>query len=155
MVHVLKNETLSFYLSKSGFPKFRQWFKSIEQLELIYNELESLTNLVETSKWLDDNFRNELLNKIKLLILKHIEKTIGKEPEKCFDDWIDSIKPYCFQGGYGYRIKYSGNCPHHYCIYCDHYEKVKNIPNDVILCCIITDKYINISETPEQVIWYS
>ena len=154
MDHVLKYETLSFYLSKSGFPKFRQWFKSIEQLELIYNELESLTYLVETSKWLDDDFRNELLNKIKLLILKHIEKTIGKEPEKCFDDWIDSIKPYCFQGGYGYRIKYSGNCPHHYCIYYEHYEKVKNIPNDVILCCIITDKYINISESPEQMIWY-
>ena len=72
-------DTLSVYLSKSGFPKFRQWFKSKDILEPIHSELENLTYLIETSTWLEDKLRKESLNKIKSIIIKHIEKIVKLE----------------------------------------------------------------------------
>jgi hypothetical protein len=153
MPPIIPIETLSFYLSKSGFPKFRQWFKSIELLKPIYNDLENLTYITENSTWLEDKLRKETIIKSKSLILKHIETTLGTHPEKHFQNWIDSIQPYCFQGGYGHRIQYSGNIPHHWCVRCEHYEIVKNIPVHVALCGVICDKYVNISDIPETMHW--
>jgi len=153
MAPLIPIETLSFYLSKSGFPKFRDWYKSIKYLEPIYDDLESLTYLVETSTWFEDKLRKDSINKIKNLILKYVENKIGKEPDKYFQDWIDSIQQYCYQGGYGYRIQYSGYIPHHWCVIFENYDKVKTIPNEVALCGIICDKYINLSETADTMIW--
>ena len=146
-------ETLSFYLSKTGFPKFRQWFKSVEFLEPIHNELENLTYFVEHSSWLEDKIRKENINKIKVLILKYLEKTINKDPNIYFQEWIDSIQKYCFQGGYGHRIQYSGLFPHNWCVRCEHYDDIKNIPLNVTLCGIVCDKYINLSQTPDIMYW--
>ena len=153
MAPLIPIETLSYYLSKTGFIKFRPWLKSVELLKPIHNDLENLAYITENSTWLEDKLRKETINKLKLLILKHLENTIGKEPEKYFQNWIDSIQQYCFQGGYGHRIQYSGDFPHHLCVCCENYEKIKNIPVEVVLCGVICDKYINLSETPEQMIW--
>ena len=146
-------DTLSVYLSKSGFPKFRQWFKSKDILEPIHSELENLTYLIETSTWLEDKLRKESLNKIKSIIIKHIENLLGESPELYFQKWIDSIQQYCFQGGFGHRILYSGDIPHHWCVYCEYYEKVKNIPINIILCGVVCDKYISLSDTPDRMYW--
>ena len=153
MAPLIPIQTLSYYLSKSGFTKFRDWFNSIKLLEPIYNDLENLTYIIENSTWLEDKLRKDTLYKIKLLILKHIEKTMNKDPEHKFQEWIDYIQKYCFQGGYGHRIQYSGNVPHHWCVFCEHYEKVKNIPEDIALCGVICDKYFNLSEKPETMYW--
>lgn len=153
MAPLIPIQTLSYYLSKSGFTKFRNWFNSIELLEPIYRDLENLTYIIENSTWLEDKLRKDTLYKIKLLILQHIEKTINKNPETKFQEWIDYIQQYCFQGGYGHLIQYSGNIPHHWCVRCEHYEKVKNIPVDVALCGVICDKYFNLSENPETMRW--
>jgi hypothetical protein len=153
MAPLIPIETLSYYLSKTGFPKFRQWFKSVELLSPIHNDLENLTYITENSTWLEDKLRKETLIKSKSLILKHIETVIGTNPEKYFQNWIDSIQPYCFQGGYGHRIQYSGNIPHHWCVSCENYEKVKNIPKNLALCGIVCDKYVNLSEKPETMHW--
>lgn len=153
MAPLIPIETLSYYLSKTGFPKFRQWFKSVELLSPIHNDLENLTYITENSTWLEDKLRKETLNKSKSLILKHIETVIGTNPEKYFQNWINSIQPYCFQGGYGHRIQYSGNIPHHWCVSCENYEKVKNIPINLALCGIVCDKYVNLSEKPETMHW--
>ena len=149
----IEEKSLSYYLSKDGFSEFRKWFKSIELLEPIHRDLENLTYIIENSKWLEDKLRKDTLYKIKLLILQHIEKTINKNPETKFQEWIDYIQQYCFQGGYGYSIDYSGNIPHHWCVRCEHYEKVKNIPVDVAFCGVICDKYFNLSKNPETMRW--
>jgi len=153
MAPLIPIETLSYLLSKSGFPKFRQWFKSVELLSPIHNDLENLTYITENSTWLEDKLRKETLNKSKILILKHLETILGTNPEKHFQNWIDSIQPYCFQGGYGHRIQYSGNISHHWCVRCEHYEKVKNIPINIALCGVVCDKYVNLSEKPETMYW--
>lgn len=149
MAPIIPIETLSFYLSKTGFPKFRAWFNSVELLEPIYIELESLTYLVETSTWFEDKLRKESINKIKGLLFSYIQNTLRIEPEKCFQEWICSIQQYCFQG-FGHKIQYSGYVPQYWCVKCEHYEKVKNIPKDVILCGIICDKYVNIADDAEN-----
>ena len=130
MAPLIPIETISYYLSKSGFSKFRRWFKSNDILKSIHDDLENLTYIIETSTWLEDKLRKDTLIKIKFLIYKHIEKIINNDPEKYFQDWIDSIQIYCFQGGYGHRIQYSGNVPHHWCVSCENYEIVKNIGLD-------------------------
>ena len=84
-------ETLSFYLTKTGFSKFKQWFYSIDILKPILQELDALINIVDTSNWLEDKLRKECFHKIKTVIIKQVENTIGIEPEKYFQNWIDSI----------------------------------------------------------------
>jgi len=146
-------ETLNYYLSKTGFPKFRTWFNSIEIFNPIYEELEILTYSIENSTWLEDKLRKDSINKIKTLILKFFEQRVNKDPNIYFQEWIDSIQKYCYQGGYGYKIQYSGNFPHNWCVRCENYDEVKNIPYDIILCGVICDKYINLSENAETMYW--
>ena len=146
-------ETLSFYLSKSGIIKFRDWFNSIELLKPIATELESLTTIIEQSTWLEDKIRKQTFINIKALIINYVDIINKKDPELVFIEWIESIQKYCFQGGYGYRIQYSGNRPHHWCVKTENYEKVKNIPDIVSLCGVICDKYVNLSDKPENMVW--
>lgn len=146
-------ETLSFYFTKTGFSKFKQWFYSIDILKPISQELDALTNIVDTSNWLEDKLRKECFHKIRSVIIRHVENTIGIEPDKYFQNWIDSIQQYCFQGGYGYLIQYSGNLPHHWCVRCEHYDKVKEIPLLVKICGMVCDKYINLADKAEMQYW--
>ena len=148
-------ETLNYYLTKSGFPKFRQWFSSVEIFKPIFVELDSLTTSIINSTWLEDKLRKDSLLKIRVLIMKHIENILNISPDNYFQLWINSIQQYCFQGGYGHRIQYSGEVPHHWCISSNDYDKIINIPENVKLCGIICDKYINLSDTPEQMYWSS
>lgn len=146
-------ETLSFYLTKTGFTKFKNWFSSLEILKPIHKELNILVNIIDNSTWLEDKLRKECFYKLKHLIIKHIENTIDMDPEKYFQNWIDSIQQYCIQGGYGHLIQYSGKFPHHWCVKCEHYDKVKNIPLNVQICGIVCDKYINLADKPEHQYW--
>jgi len=153
MQRLIPIETLSFYLSNNGFSMFRQWCKTIEILKPIHNDLENLATLTENSTWLEEKYRKDIMNKTRFTIIKHVEKTIGEKPEKHFQNWIQSIQPYCFQGGYGHRIQYTGDFPHHWCVRCEHYEKVKDIPQTVVICGVICDKYINLAVKPDTMYW--
>ena len=153
MSPLLPIETLSYYLAKTGFLKFKNWFKSVDLLEPIHDELDKLTYLVEHTSWLEDKVRKDSLTRIRTLITKHIEKTINKDPNLYFEDWVNSIQKYCFQGGYGHRIQYSGVFPHHWCVKTEYYEEVKKIPDLVILCGVICDKYISLTEKPDTMYW--
>jgi hypothetical protein len=153
-------KTLSYYFTKAGYPKFIDWYKSIIVLEPIYNKIEEFTTIIDNSHWLEDELRTESFKNIKKTIVKQIETSLGKEPEKIYEDWITSIQPYCFQGGIGHKIQYSSNTsiscnsiPHHWCIKPEYYKLVINIPANVILSGIICDKYINISEKSEKQYW--
>jgi hypothetical protein len=153
MAPLIPIETLSYYLSKTGITKFKVWFNSIELFKPIHEELDALTNIIEQSRWLEDKIRKQTFTKIKTLIINFIENINNKNPEVIFQEWIDSIQNKCFQGGYGYRIQYSGNVPHHWCVRCEYYESVSVIPEIVALCGIVCDKYINLSETADYMIW--
>ena len=160
-------KTLSYYFTKSGYPKFKDWYKSIDLLEPIYNELEILTNIIDKSNWLEDELRNESFKNIKNIIINQIKNIEKKEPVNIYKEWINSIQPYCFQGGTGHKIQYGNydydndndndndtlSYPHHWCIKPEFYNIVINIPNNVILSAIICDKYINISEISEKKYW--
>jgi len=153
MAPLIPIETLSYYLSKTGITKFKVWFNSIELFKPIHEELDALTNIIEQSRWLEDKIRKQTFIKIKTLIINFIENINNKNPEVIFQEWIDSIQNKCFQGGYGHRIQYSGNVPHHWCVRCEYYESVSVIPEIVALCGIVCDKYINLSETADYMIW--
>jgi hypothetical protein len=156
-------KTLSYYFTKIGYPKFIDWYTSSVVLEPIYNDIAELTTIIDKSHWLEDELRSELFKNIKNTIVKQIETSLGKEPEKIYEDWITSIQPYCFQGGLGHKIQYSSNTsntsntsnsiPHHWCIKPEYYKLVINIPENVILSGIVCDKYINISEKSEIQYW--
>ena len=118
------NNTLSYYFTNSNFTNFKEWYKSID-----------------------------LFNEIKLLLRNQIKKIFKKEPEEIYNNWINLIQPYCFQGGNGYKIQYSGDIPHHWCIKPEYYNKVSTIPNEVLISSIICDKYITISSKCETQYW--
>ena len=157
MIYLIPNDKLSYYLSKSGYLKFIDWYKTISFLEPIYNEIEDLTNIIDNSHWLEDELRTNIFIKIKNIIIKQIKNSLGKEPETIYKEWINSIQPYCFQGGIGHKIQYSNystnTIPHHWCVKPEYYKIILNIPETVILSSVICDKYINISEKLENQNW--
>ena len=164
MKYIIPN-TLSYYFTKTGYSKFKDWYKSIDLLESIYNELDILSNIIDKSTWLEDDLRNETFKKIKNSIVKQFVNSENKEPEYIYKEWITSIQKYCFQGGIGHKIQYKmynstndthsydTHMPHHWCIKPEFYNIVIDIPANVILSAIICDKYINISEISEQQYW--
>lgn len=153
MVALTPIDTLSYYLTKSGFPEFRDWFLAISFFTPIQNQILDLVHTIESSTWYEDRLRKDSLNKIRELLTKHIERELNYSPDTYFEKWIESIQQYCFQGGYGHMIQYSGNYPHHWCVRVEHYEKVKKIPELVSLCAVIADKYVNLAEVAEHQRW--
>ena len=153
MIYINNNSTLSYYLTKSNFTNFKEWYKSIDLFNDIHNELDNLNTIIENSKWLEDKLRLETFEKIKLLLINQIKKILKKEPEEIYNEWIKSIQPYCFHGGKGYKIQYSGDIPHHWSVKPEYYNKVSNIPNEVLISSIICDKYISISSKCEIEYW--
>lgn len=158
MLSLIPAETLCYYLTKLGFLKFKEWYKSIQLFEPIYNELDNLNTIIENSKWLEDKLRLETFKNIKYKIITYIENIFKKSPELIYNEWIISIQPYCFQGGIGHRIIYGdknmiNNSPHHWCVKPEYYDIVLNIPEQVKLSAILCDKYINLSEKSELQYW--
>ena len=148
---------LSYFFTKSGYPQFSNWYKSIKLFQPIYKELDILTHIIDKSTWLEDELRNESFKKIKNTIVEQIINIEKKDPEIIYKEWVDSIQQYCFQGDIGHKIQYANTdthiIPHRWCIKPDFYNSVVNIPPNVILSAIICDKYINISEISEKQYW--
>jgi hypothetical protein len=153
MQSLIPGNFLSYYFTKTGYPFFEVWYKSNELLQPIYNDIKILTTIIDNSKWIEDNLRNEIFIKIKNIIIEFIENKYNKHPEEIYKEWIDSIQSYCYQGGVGYKIYYSGEIPHHWCVRPEYYNDILKIPNYVILSAFVCDKYIYISEKLEIQYW--
>jgi hypothetical protein len=153
MVSLTPILTLCYYLSKTGFPKFQEWFLSIDFFAPLRHDILHLIVTIENSTWYEDQLRKDCFNKIRELLTSYIEQQLNYNPDTYFQRWIDSIQQYCFQGGYGHKIQYSGNYPHHWCVRPEHYEKVKKIPEQLEICAVIANKFVNIAEKAEEQYW--
>lgn len=154
-------KTITYYLAENGkgFAEFKLWFKSCKLFEPIHSNLETFCIELENTKWLDINIRKKLFENIKKLLLEYITNLCGKNPLDYFKSYINEINKYCFQGGYGHVINYFftdfnyHSLPHHWRVRPENYEKVKNIPELIILCVVISDSYIWIDSKSTYAYW--
>ena len=58
MLSLIPAETLCYYLTKLGFLKFKEWYKSIQLFEPIYNELDN--TLFELLRLIENKSNSEL-----------------------------------------------------------------------------------------------
>ena len=152
-INLNNTNILSHYFTKSNFKNFKAWYKSIDLFTNIHNDLDNLNTIIENSKWIEDELRMITFEKIRLILINYIIEKFKKKPEEIYNDWIKSIQPYCFQGGKGYKINYSGTIPHHWCIKPDYYKIVSTIPDKVVLSAFVCDNYITISSKCEDTYW--
>lgn len=156
-------KSITYFLAEDGkgFPEFKLWFKSCKLLEPIHNNLETYCMELENTKWLDIHIRKKLFENIRKLLLEYITNLCCKKPLDYFKDYITEIDKYCFQGGYGYVINYYLTdfdyhpLVHHWRVRPEYYEKVKEIPELVLLCVVISDSYIWIDPKPTYAQWSS
>ena len=147
--------SIDYYLSPSGISKFKEWFESILEFNCIKEHLYELKELIITgNSILNYNTINTIKNTIKKMLILQYEVYYKQNPEIDFNNWIDSIKQYCFQGGYGYSIQYIG-APHNWCIKPEYYELYSNIPKNIILASIILNKYLKIDNELKIQKWSS
>jgi len=143
------------YLSQYGINEFTEWYEGIPEFNSIKCQIEELKKLIITgNSILNYNTINTIKNTIKKMLILQYEIYYKQNPETDFNNWIDSIKQYCFQGGYGYCIRYLG-APHHLCIKPEYYNLCFNIPKNILLCSIILNKYLEIDNTPTLQKWSS
>ena len=145
-------ETLDYFLSESGILQFPTWYLNLHILEPIYDNLDNYVAMLKSTRWLDELSREKVKDSIKEYLELFIQLTYKKSAMEIFQEWIDSIKVYCFQGGYGYAISYPG-APHHWVIKPEYYEQVAKIPEKVKLAACVSNQYIDISERAEWERW--
>ena len=145
--------SINYYLSPSGISKFKEWLESIPEFNCIKDHLDELKELIITgNSILNYNTINTIKNTIKQILILQYEVYYKQHPEIDFNNWLNTINQYCFQGGYGYRMRYLG-APHHWCIKPEYYDLVKNIPEHIYLACILNNNIIEISDNPDYEYW--
>jgi hypothetical protein len=145
-------ESLSYYLSPSGVNGFKKIISSLSIIRFIWEDLEDYIVALETTRWLDSNIRDTIINNIRKYLTIFLETTYNLPPSEIFNQWLTNINNYCFQGGFGHAIAFP-DAPHHWVIRPEHYSKVSSIPPEVQLACIVIDKYININCRPMYEKW--
>jgi len=156
-------KSITYFLANdgNGFLEFKLWYKSCKLLEPIHNNLDTYCTELENTKWLDILIRKQLFENINKLLFEYINNLCGKNPLEYFKDYITDIDEYCFQGGYGHVINYYFDSldyhplPHHWRVRPEYYEKVKDIPELILLCVVITNTYIWIDPKPTYAQWSS
>ena len=144
--------TLDYLLSKKGINQFSTWYNQLSILEPLSNELDNYTLMLNSTRWLDNTSRENIRISIREYLELFITLTYKKTAKEIFQEWIDSIKEFCFQGGYGYAIFYP-DAPHHWVIKPEYYAQVVNIPENVILAACVSNKYIEISTSADWEKW--
>jgi hypothetical protein len=151
----MDSKTLNFYLSRHG----------IDELNNIISSYSCFTNIIyiinhysKQLKYSLDNNNNDIIKEVSKKInnvLHFAFEIFYKKP--CLDiyfNWIKSIQQYCFQGGYGHSIYYTGiEVPHHWCVKTEFYEIVKIIPEPVIIASILCNMHIIIEPKADYEIW--
>ena len=54
-----------------------------------------------------------------------------KHPYDILVDYIKELDTYCFQGGFGHSVRYTGS-PHHWCMKPEYYETMGEIPGKIV-----------------------
>lgn len=147
-------QTLKYLLSETGIYKFQTWYLSKESLRSIWQDLDNYVLMLLSTQWDANDKRNKIRNSIREFLDLYIQNTYKKTADKIFNEWLDEVNKYCFQGGFGYRFFYP-NAPHHWVIKPEFYNKVSRIPENVAIAACCIDKYIIISETSEWETWSS
>ena len=151
-MHLKFEKTLDYFLSDKGISNFPLWYHNLTILESIHDDLDNYVSMLKATRWLDDKSRSNIRTFISEYLELFINLTYKKTAKELFQVWIESIKQYCFQGGYGYAIYYP-NAPHHWVIKPEYYNKVVPIPEHVILATCVCNQYIEIAKTAEQEYW--
>ncbi len=146
--------TLDYYLSEKGISHFEKWYSNLQILKPIKEDLDNYIFMLQTTRWSDEtnHDKNKIRDSIHEYLELFIKLTFKKSAMEIFQEWIDSIKVYCFQGGYGYAISYPG-APHHWVIRPEYYEQVTNIPEYVYLASCVANQYIDIANVTEWENW--
>lgn len=139
-------QTLHYFLSDKGISEFQNWYLGKESLKSIWKNLDNYV-LKLLSIQFKENANIESAQ-IKRLIREYLDSYIqnkyNKSANEIFQEWLDTVNKYCFQGGYGYSFLYP-DAPHHWVIKPVYYDKVSNIPEEVAIAACVLDKYILIS----------
>lgn len=86
---------------------------------------------------------------------------IGRKPESYYIDiyskFLSQIKDYTFQGGIGYAFSTTGldrDKIHHQCIMPEYYQNaIEIITDEVLISCLVLDKFIILSSFLSREIW--
>lgn len=146
--------TLKYFLSAEGIKYFRSWYLEKTTLQSSWKELDDYVAKLLSTQWTDDAARDVLRTAIRAFLESHLLITYQKKPYKIFQDWLDEMKPYCLQGGYGYAFSYPDS-PHHWIIKPEFYDLVSKIPEEVAIAACILDKFIEIAKTAKTERWGS
>ena len=144
--------TLQYFLSDAGIFKFQDWYLGKESLISIWQELDNYVLMLLSTRWQAESERDKIRILIREYLELYIQLTFKKTTSEIFQEWLETINKYCFQGGYGYAFSYP-NSPHHWVIKPEFYDKVSRIPEEVAIAACVADKYIIISETASWEKW--
>ena len=147
-------QTLQYFLSDIGISKFQAWYLGKESLQSIWQDLDNYIAMLLSTRWTEDAERDNIRTYIREYLELYIQLTYKKSAIEIFQEWLDKVNKYCYQGGYGYRFAYP-DAPHHWVIKPAFYDKVSRVPAEVAIAACIADKYICISETAEWEKWSS
>lgn len=145
-------ETLEYFLSEPGILKFQAWYLSKESLQSIWQDLDNYVLMLLSTRWHAEQQRKQIRTSIKEYLDLYMQLTYKKTAKVIFQEWLDEINKYCYQGGYGYRFSYP-NAPHHWVIKPEFYEKISRVPEEVAIAACFCDNYIIIAETPGWEQW--
>ncbi len=151
----MDSKTLNYYVSRHGIDDLNRLISSYS----CFNDVIYIINHYSKQlKFSLDNHNDiqtkEISQKIKNVLYFAFQSYYKKQCLDIYFDWIKSIQQYCFQGGYGHSIHYTGvDVPHHWCVRPEFYDIVKNIPEEVKIAAIINNMIIYIEPKAEYEVW--
>lgn len=151
----MDSKTLNFYLSRRGIDELNNIISSYscfnDVIYIITHYSKQLKNSLDTN---NNDMIKEVSEKIKNVLLFTFENYYKQSCLDVYFEWIKSIQQYCFQGGYGHSIYYTGiEVPHHWCVKTEFYNTIKNIPEQVIIASILCNMHIIIEPKADYEIW--
>jgi len=145
-------QTLQYFLSEKGIQQFQTWYLSKPSLQSIWQDLDNYVLMLLSTRWLEDLERSNIRTIIRDYLDLYIQITYKKPAIVIFQEWLDEVNKYCYQGGYGYRFAYPDS-PHHWVIKPEFYDKVSRIPEEVAIAACFANQYIEISTSPAWEKW--
>jgi len=145
-------QTLQYFLSEKGIQQFQAWYLSKPTLQSIWQDLDNYVLMLLSTRWLEDLERSNIRTIIRDYLDLYIQITYKKPAIVIFQEWLDEVNKYCYQGGYGYRFAYL-DAPHHWVIKPEFYDKVSRIPEEVAIAACFANQYIEISTSPAWEKW--
>jgi hypothetical protein len=147
-------QTLKYFLSDTGIQHFQAWYLDKPSLKSIWQDLDNYVLMLLSTRWTAESERDNIRTYIREYLELHIQLTYKKSAIEIFQEWLNEVNKYCYQGGYGYRFAYP-DAPHHWVIKPEFYDKVSRISEEIAIAACCADKYIDISKTAEWEKWSS